>query len=60
MKAQLPLVLPWKDAATFKKVATALNLPSTYVSALNHSSGHVELLRMIGTGGTNECIGMSS
>jgi hypothetical protein len=46
VKPQSPLTLQWENAATFRRVSEALNLPQTYVSALYHASGHVELSRI--------------
>jgi hypothetical protein len=56
-KPQSPLTLQWENATTFQRVSEALNLPPTYVSALYHASGHVELSRIPRTGQAHECIG---
>jgi hypothetical protein len=51
--------MQWQDEATFHKVATALNFPPTYVSALYHASGHAESSTFIKRGEEKECIGTS-
>lgn len=57
LRPESRLKLPFQTATIFKKVASALNLPPTFVSALDHASGLAEVSRVVGKSGTNECIG---